>query len=322
MKALIYTQYGTTEVLQLKNVEKPSPKDDEVLIKVHAASLNSADWKLLQGKPFLVRLVYGLMQPRHQILGADVAGTVEAIGKNVTTFKVGEAVFGDLSSAGLGAFAEYVCAPEKALVHKPVNLSFEEAAAVPLAGITALQALRNKAPIRPGHKVAINGASGGVGTYAVQIAKAFGAHVTAICSPQNIDMLRSLDADQVIDYTREDFTKNGQRYDLILAANGYHPLGSYRRVLAPGGTYVMVGGSTAQLTEAIFLGALMSLSGVKMTHLLALSNQDDLRFMKELIEAGKVKPILSHLFTLDRAIEAFQLFSAGHAQGKIVIKVC
>ncbi|HEV7234978.1 MAG TPA: NAD(P)-dependent alcohol dehydrogenase, partial [Ktedonobacteraceae bacterium] len=219
MKAIVYTKYGAPDVLALKEVEKPTPKDDEVLIKVHAVSANAADLHFLRGDPFLLRLMSGLLKPKNTILGVDIAGRVEAVGKNVKEFQPGDEVFGDLSNCGRSGFAEYVCAHENALVLKPANLSFEEAAAV-----TALQGLRDKGQIQPGQKVLINGASGGVGMFAVQIAKSFEAEVTGVCSTRNVDMVRSMGADQVIDYTQEDFTQNGQRYDLILAANGYHPI--------------------------------------------------------------------------------------------------
>lgn len=225
MKAIVYSKYGPPEVFQLKEVEKPTPKENEVLVKIHAASVNAADWHLHRADPFLVRLMgEGFLKPKHQILGADIAGRVESVGKNIKQFKPGDEVFGDLASYGWGGFAEYVCAPENALALKPVNLSFEEAAAVPLAALTALMSLRDKGHIRSGQKVLINGASGGVGTFAVQIAKSFGAEVTAVCSTRNLDMARSIGADHVIDYTKEDFTKNGLGYDLIIAANGFHPI--------------------------------------------------------------------------------------------------
>jgi NADPH:quinone reductase-like Zn-dependent oxidoreductase len=224
MKAMIYTQYGAADVIHAAEVPPPAPKDNEVLIKIHAASINSADYRLMHGQPFMVRFVYGLFKPRHTILGSDIAGRVEAVGKAVTQFKVGDEVYGDLSNAGLGGFAEYACAPENVIVRKPQNLSFEEAAAVPMAAITALQALRDKGQVCAGQRVAINGASGGVGTFAVQIAKTLGAHVTAICSTRNLEAVRALGADQVIDYTQTDFTASGQHYDVIVGVNGYHPL--------------------------------------------------------------------------------------------------
>ncbi len=323
MKAIVYHEYGSPDVLKLEEVEKPTPKEDEILIKVHAASANAADWHLLRADPFLVRLMgFGLLKPKNKILGADVAGRVEAVGRNVKQFQPSDEVFGDLSGCGFGAFAEYVSVPENALVLKPANISFEEAAAVPLAAVTALQGLRDKGQIQPGQKVLINGASGGVGTFAVQIAKSFGAEVTAVCSTRNLDMARSIGADQVIDYTQEDFTQNGQRYDLILAANGYHPLSAYKRTLSPKGIYVMAGGSTAQIFQALLLGPWMSMTGSKkMGALSAKPNQKDLVFMKELLEAGKVVPVIERRYPLSEVAEAIRYLEEGHARGKVIITV-
>ena len=249
MKAIICPRYGSPDVLQLREVEKPVPQADEVLIQIHAASLNSRDLRMLRANPFFMRLMPGgFFRPKNKILGGDFAGRVEEIGRGVTQFKPGDEVFGYLPSAtGRGTFAEYVCARENYISLKPANLTFEQAAAVPLAAMTALQGLRDKGNIQPGQKVLINGASGGVGTFAVQIAKAFGAEVTAVCSTRNLEMVRSLGADHVIDYTKEDFTKNGLKYDLILAVNGYHPISDYLRALKPEGSYVVAGGSMLQL---------------------------------------------------------------------------
>jgi len=321
MKAILYEQYGQPEVLQLKEVKQPVPKDDEVLVKVHAASLNAADWHLLTADIFLVRLMTGgFLKPKYKILGSDIAGRVEAIGKNVKQFQPGDDVFGDIFACGLGGFAEYVCARENALVLKPANISFEEAAAMPLAGGTALRGLRDIGKIQPGKKVLINGASGGVGTFAVQIAKAFGAEVTAVCSTRNLDMARSIGADHIIDYTKEDFTQNGQQYDLILAANGYHSLSDYKRALRPKGIYVMTGGSKAQMFQAILLGPWISMTGSnKMGALTSKPNQKDLVFMKELLEAGKVKPVIDRRYPLSEVAEAFRYLGEGHAKGKVVI---
>ena len=247
MKAIVYTEYGSPDVLQFKEVVKPAPKQDEVLVKVYAVSVNAADIHLLRADPFLIRLSSGLLKPKNNILGSDIAGRVEAIGSAVKQFKPGDKVFGDISGCGWGGFAEYVCARENALALKPANLSFEEAAAVPMAAVTALQGLRSKGQIQPGQKVLINGASGGVGSFAVQIAKAFGAEVTAVCSTRNFDRARSIGADHVIDYTKEDFARNGQEYDLILAANGDRSISDYRRALTPRGAYVMTGGAMSQM---------------------------------------------------------------------------
>ncbi len=322
MKAIILTQYGSPDVLQFKEVEKPILKDDEVLVKVLAASAAAGDWHLLRAKPFLFRFACGLLKPKHKILGAAVAGHVEAVGRNVKQFQPGEEVFGDLSRSGFGAFAEYVSVPENALALKPTSLTFEETAAVPVSAVTALQGLRDKGQIQPGQKVLINGASGGVGTFAVQIAKSFGADVTAVCSTKNVGMVRSIGADHVIDYTQEDFTKNGQQYDLILAANGYHPIWVYKRALRPKGRYVMTGGSTAQMFQAMLLGPFMSMTGRNnMGNVLARPNQRDLVFMKELLESGKVVPVIDRRYPLIEVSEAMWYLEEGHARGKVVITV-
>jgi NADPH:quinone reductase-like Zn-dependent oxidoreductase len=322
MKAIVYTEYGSPDILQLKEVEKPIHKDNEVLIKVYASSVNAADLHLLRGKPFVARLMAGLLKPKNKILGADVAGRVEAVGTNVKQFKQGDEVFGDLSGCGFGGFAEYVCAPENILALKPSNMSFEGAAAVPLAAGTALQGLRDKGQIQSGQKVLINGASGGVGTFAVQIAKSFGTEVTAVCSTGKMDMVRSIGADHFIDYTKEDFTKNGQSYDLILAANGFHPISDYKRALSPKGIYVMTGGSGAQMFQALFLGPLISMTGSKkMRNLLAQPNQKDLAFLKELLEAGKIVPVIDRRYKLSKVAEAIRYLEEGHAKGKVVITV-
>jgi len=323
MKAMVYHTYGSPDVLKLEEVQKPVPQDDEVLVQVHATSVNAGDWHLLRAKPFLMRFMgFGLIKPKHTILGSDIAGRVEVVGRNVTQFQVGDEVFGDLSGCGFGGFAEYVCARENALALKPANLSFEEAAAVPSAGVTALQGLREKGQIKLGQKVLINGASGGIGTFAVQLAKAFGADVTAVCSTRNVDIVRSIGADHVIDYTQEDFTKNGQRYDLILAVNGYHSISAYKRALHPEGVYVMTGGSNAQLFQAMLLGPLVSRTGrQKMGNSAHKPNQKDLMFMKELLEASKVKPVIDRRFPLRDVADAIRYLEAGHAQGKVVITV-
>jgi NADPH:quinone reductase-like Zn-dependent oxidoreductase len=290
------------------------------LIKVHAASVNAYDWHLLTADIFLVRLMGGgLLKPKNSIPGADIAGRVEAVGRDVKQFQPGDEVFGDIGSGG---FAEYACARENLLVLKPARMTFEEAAAAPMAALTALQGLRDNGQIQPGQKVLINGASGGVGTFAVQIAKSFGAEVTAVCSPRNLDQARSLGADHVIDYTQEDFTKSGQQYDLILAVNGYHPLSAYSRALAPQGIYVMAGGSAAQIFQAMLLGPWMSKTGgKKMGGVTGKTDQKDLAFLKGLIEAGKVKPVIDRRYPLSEAAEALRYLGEGHARGKVVITV-
>ena len=325
MKAIVYTKYGPPDVLDLEEVREPTPRDDEVLLKVHAASANARDWRLLRADPFLVRLMGGgLLKPKHNTLGSDIAGRVEALGGNVKQFQPGDEVFGDLSGGGFGGggFAEYVCASEDALALKPASLTFEEAAAAPMAAVTALQGLRDKGRIQPGQKVLINGASGGVGTLAVQIAKSFGAEVTGVCSTRKSDMVRSIGADHVIDYTQEDFTRNGQRYDLILAVNGYRPISDYKRALNAKGIYVMVGGSTAQIFQALLLGPWMSMTGSKkMGALSAKPDQEDLVFVKELVEAGKVIPVIDRRYPLSGVAEALRYLEEGHARGKVVITV-
>jgi NADPH:quinone reductase-like Zn-dependent oxidoreductase len=323
MKAIVYEKYGPPDVLQLKEIEKPAPKDNEVLVEVHAASVNAYDWHLLSADIFLVRLMgRGLLKPKNTIPGADIAGRVEAVGRNVKQFQPGEDVFGDIAAYGNGGFAEYVSVPETALAHKPANLSFEQAAAVPMAAVTALQGLRDHGQIQPGQKVLINGASGGVGTFAVQIAKSFGAEVTAVCSTGNLGQARSIGADQAIDYTLEDFTQNGQQYDLILAANGYHSLSDYKRALTSRGIYVMAGGSMAQIFEAMFLGSWMSKKGgKKMGGVSAKTSKKDLALLKELLEAGKVVPVIDRCYPLSEAAEALRYLGKGHARGKVVITV-
>jgi NADPH:quinone reductase-like Zn-dependent oxidoreductase len=323
MKAIVYTQYGSpSDVLRLKEVEKPTPSDDDVLIKVQASSINSAELHLIRADPFLVRMSTGLLKPTKTIPGADVAGRVEAVGREVNQFKPGDEVFGDLSGCGWGAFAEYVCANENALLLKPTNMTFEQAAAVPLAGVTALQGLRNKGQIKSGQKVLINGASGGVGSFAVQIAKSFGAEVTGVCSTKKVEMVRSIGADHVIDYTQEDVTQSGQHYDLILDAAAYRPFSLYKRVLSPRGIYVFAGGSTSGLFRTMLLGSLMSKrEGQTFVTLMAGPNLKDLGFMKELLETGKVTPVIDKYYPLSEAAAALQYVEERLVQGKVVIKV-
>jgi len=321
MKAIVYTKYGPPDVLQLKEVAKPTPKDNEVLVKVHAASVNDWDWGLLRGKPFMNRLFFGLLKPKIKILGVDIAGRVEAVGRNVKQFQPGDEVFGDISGCGWGGFAEYVCARENALVLKPASMTFEEVAAVPQAAVLALQGLRDKGQIQPGQKVLINGAGGGAGTFAVQIAKSFGAEVTGVDSTRKLDIMRSIGADHVIDYTQEDFTKNGQRYDWILDFAAHHSIFDYKRALSPKGIYVMVGGSNAQIFQGFLLGPLISMTTSKKMGILMHKPNKDLAFMKELFEAGKVKPVIDKRYPLSEVPEALRYFGKGHARGKVVITV-
>jgi NADPH:quinone reductase-like Zn-dependent oxidoreductase len=323
MKAIVYTEYGSPDVLHLKDVGKPVPADAEVLVKVQAVSVNAADLHLLRADPFLIRLSSGFLKPKHTILGSDIAGRVEAVGSSVTQFKPGDEVFGDISACGWGGFAEYVCVRENALVLKPTNLSFEQAAAVPMAAVTALQGIRHAGQIRPGQKVLINGASGGVGTFAVQLAKSFGAEVTAVCSTRNLETARSIGADHVIDYTKEDFATNGQQYDLILAANGDRSISDYKRALSPKGVYVQTGGSMGQMTQAMIQGPWISMTGSKKMGNMGVAkpNQNDLAFMKELLETGKVKPVIDRCYPLSEVPAALRYLEEGHARGKVVITV-
>ena len=322
MQAVVYSEYGPPDVLQLQQVEKPTLKDDEVLVKIHAASLNKKDWLMLTGSPFIVRLFTGgIQKPKLPILGSDVAGTVEAVGATVTQFKPGDEVYGDLSDRGVGTFAEYVAAPADMLVAKPARTSFEEAATVPLAGVTALQAIR-KAQVQAGQKVLVNGASGGVGMFVVQIAKALGAELTAVCSTRNLAMVRSIGADHAIDYTKEDFTKSGQQYDAIIAVNGYHPLLAYRRSLTPNGTYVVAGGTMGQIFQGMLLGPLVSKFGSrKMSSLAAKADTEDLAFLSGLLEAGKVVPVIDRCYPLSETAEAMRYLGEVHASGKVVISM-
>ncbi len=317
MKAIVYTKYGSPDVLQFKDVEKPTPKDDEVLIKIHAASVNAYDWHFLTADIFLIRFMGGgLLKPKYTRLGSDVAGRIETVGKDVKQFQPGDEVFGMIK----GGFAEYACTPESSLALKPVNSSFDEAAAIPMAAITALQGLRDEGHIQARQKVLINGASGGVGTFAVQIAKSFGAEVTAVCSTRNLEQARSIGADHVIDYTKEDFTKNGQQYDLVFAANGYHSLSAYKRTLTPKGIYVMAGGTTAQIFQSMLMGSMMSeTGGRKMGGVSAKRSQNDLVYIKELFESDKVKSVIDRRYPLSDAAEALRYLGEGHARGKIVI---
>ena len=322
MKAIVHTRYGPPDLLQLNEVEKPVPREGEILIKIHAASVNSLDLAL-RG-PLLARIVTGgLFKPKDQRLGVDLAGQVEAVGSNVTQFQPGDEVFGK----GIGAFGEYVCVREDAVVLKPATVTFEEAAAVPVAAFTALQGLRDKGHIQAGQKVMIHGATGGVGTFAVQIAKALGAEVTGVCSTRNVDMVRSIGADHVIAYTQEDCTRNGQQYDLILAVNGYHPIFAYRRILRHTGRFILIGASKNHiykaLLQALLLGPVISRTGKQKMGFMGIAkpNQKDLVYVKELLEAGKVVPVIDRRYPLCETVQALQYLEEGHARGKVVITV-
>ena len=322
MKAAVYTRYGPPDVLKLVEREQLAPADDQVLVKVRAASVNAADWRMLMARPFLARLYSGLLRPKRQVLGADVAGTVERVGTNVRRFEPGDTVFGDLMPHGWGGFAEYAVAHEEAFASKPARLTFEEAAALPMAGVTALQGLRDAGGLRPGEKVLVHGASGGVGTFAVQLAKLLGAEVAGVCSTGKVDLVRSLGADHVIDYTREDFTRGGERWDLILAANGDHPILDYQRALRPGGRYVMAGGSSRQMFEALILGQLIFMgSGKRMAALSAKVNPKDLAYLADLVETGQLKPLIDRRYPLREVPEAIRFVAEGHARGKVVVDV-
>lgn len=320
MKAVVYTEYGSPHVLRIEDIEKPTPDENQVLVKVHASSINAGDYFAMGGKPFLFRFFSGgYLKPKNTRLGIDVAGRVEAVGENVKRFRPGDQVFGCRN----GAFAEYVCAREGLLVLKPANISYEQAAAVPWAALVALQTIRYAGEIQPGQKVLIQGASGGVGTFAVQIAKAFGAEVTAVCSTRNLDMARSIGADHVIDYTREDFTRNPQRYDLILAINGYHSFSAYKRALHPQGIYVCGGGTLGQILQAMLLRSLGSRKGGKQMRLMGRAKvfQEDLVFLAELLKEGRIVPVIDRIYLLSDIVEAFRYVEESHAQGKVVIEV-
>ena len=321
MKAIVYHRYGSPDVLQVEDVDKPSPADDEVLLRVCAASVNPLEWHFIRGKPYLMRLMAGLRAPKEKRLGVDVSGIVEAVGKNVTELKPGDEVFGHCQ----GSFAEYVCTPESAVVTKPANITFEQAAGVNVAGVTALQAMRDRGNLHAGQKVLINGAAGGVGTFAVQIAKAFGAHVTGVCSTRNADMVRSLGADRVIDYTQEDFTRRGERYDLLLDNIGNRSLRDCRRVLAPGGVYLMIGTPSfdwlGPLPRMLAMLVLSKLGSRPLRTHLSRGSKADLLFMKELMEQGKVTTVIDRTYPLRETAEAVRYLEAGHARGKVVITV-
>jgi NADPH:quinone reductase-like Zn-dependent oxidoreductase len=320
MKAIVRHAYGSPDVFRFEEVPQPTPGETDVLVRVHAASANAGDWHLMRGTPFPFRLVAGLFKPKHLIIGTDIAGRVESVGRRVTQFKPGDEVFGELSRSGFGGYAEYVAAPENALALKPANASFEEAAATPTSGLTALQGLR-KGKIQPGQKVLIHGAAGGVGTFAVQIAKSFGTEVTAVCGPGSLDVVRSIGADHVLDYTRDDFAQGGQRYDLILAVNGDRSIWDYRRALSRNGSYVMTGGSNRQLLDVLLYGSLLSLGNQKFGNLLMRPSQADLLFLKDRIETGKVKPVIDRRYALAEVPEAIRYVEEGHSRGKVVVTV-
>ncbi len=321
MKAIVYHEYGSPDVLELKEIDTPVVEDDQVLVRVHAASVNPLDWHRMRGLPYFLRASEGLAKPKNNGLGADVAGRAEAVGRNVTQVQPGDEVFG----MSIRTLAEYVCVSEHGVAQKPANLTFEQAAAVPVAASTALQGLRDKGRIQPGQKVLINGAAGGVGTFAVQIAKSFGADVTGVCSTRNVDMVRSIGADQVIDYTEEDFTQDGQRCDLLFESVGNRSLSDCRRVLKPEGILVLVGaadgrwlGPLVRPLKALLVSRFVS---QKLVPFLTKRSKDDLVVLKDLIEAGKVTPVIDRRYPLSEVPEAIRYLEEGHAQGKVVITV-
>jgi NADPH:quinone reductase-like Zn-dependent oxidoreductase len=324
MKAAVYTRYGPPDVVEIAELEKPVPRDDEVLIRVRAASVNPADWRLTKGVPQIFRILFGLRNPTAKEpgrLGHDLAGNVEAVGRDIAKVKPGDEVFG----VGPGALAEYVCASETKLAMKPDNVTFEQAASVPVAALTALQGLRDKGKIQPGQEVLINGAAGGVGTFAVQIAKTFGAKVTAVCSTRNLEFVRSIGADRAIDYTQEDFTKNGQRYDLILDNVGNHSLAALRRALNPRGVCVIAGAPKEAagffLTRAIATPLLSRFGSQRFAMFVARANMEDLNTLRDLMKAEKVKPVIDKRYGLTEASEAIRYLEEGHARGKVVISL-
>jgi NADPH:quinone reductase-like Zn-dependent oxidoreductase len=320
MHAIVYDHYGSPDVLKYEEIAKPAPGENEVLIRVRAASVNPLDWHFMRGTPYPLRMMTGLGKPKAAGLGVDVAGRVETVGNRVTRFKPGDEIFG----TGRGAFAEYACVAESALATKPENVTFEQAASVPIAGLTALQGLRDKCHLQPGQKVLINGAAGGVGTFAVQIAKSFGAEVTGVCSARNAEMVRSLGADRVIDYTQEDFTRSGQRYDVLFDCIGNHSFSACRRVLNPGGIHIVIGAQAGSsligfFARSIAAGVLSGLKHRKVAGFMAKRSGEDLAILADLMKAGKVTPVIDRCYSLSQTPEAIRYLEEGHARGKVVI---
>ena len=317
LKAFVSNKYESPDILEVQDVETPVCHDNHVLVKVHASSINYGNIVLLRGKPFVTRFAFGMTKPKYKIPGGDIAGIVEMIGNKVTQFKIGDEVFGDLSSSGWGGFAEYVAVPENAIALKPKNISFEEAAALPMASTTALQALRNKGAIQEGQKVLIYGASGGVGSFAVQIAKALGANVTAVCSTRNVDIIKSLGADHVIDYKKETIFEKDTTYDLIVAVNGYQPISAYLGALKSKGKFILVGGSPKQMFEAM----IRSIGNKKINIFMQTPKQEDLNFIKELVENNQLTAVIDQRFSFEQLPNAINYFEEGHAQGKVVVTI-
>ena len=322
MKAIVYDRYGPPDVFRLEEVDQPTPRGDQVRVKIRAASVNAPDWRLMRANPIFARLHSGLLRPKFRILGCDVSGTVDAVGPDAKQFRVGDDVFGDLARFGYGGFAEYVCPTEKALAAKPASVSFEAAAATPMAAMTALQGLRDRGHVQPGQKVLIAGASGGVGTFAVQIAKLLGAEVTAVCSTSKTELARSLGADRVIDYSKDDFAKGAERYDVVFAINGFRRIWDYRRVLAPRGVYLMAGGEWPQIRQALLWGPLLSLFGrQRFGPSTTRASQKDLSFLGELLASGTIRPVIDRHYPLGSVPDAIRYVEAGHASGKVIIDI-
>ncbi|MEM7118058.1 MAG: NAD(P)-dependent alcohol dehydrogenase [Chloroflexota bacterium] len=321
MKTAVFRQYGTPDVIEHRQRPIPTPQANEILVKMVATSANVANLVRMTGKPHIVRLFEGLSMPKYPAIGMDIAGWVEAVGSEVTEFKRGDAVFGSTATREWGSFAEYTIATEETLAHKPDNISFEEAAAVPNVGYTAVQGLRAAGMVQAGQQVLINGASGGVGTMLVQLVKALGGEITAVCSHRHVERLYAIGANHVIDYTKEDFTQNGRQYDLIIGANGYQPLLSYKRSLKPNGVYVCTGGAMPQVFQSMLLGPLVSLFGKKRLFNMGVAKVDkeDLRWLKSLLEDGEIKPTLDRCYPFSRTMEAFHYLNEGHAQGKVIV---
>lgn len=319
MKAVVMKRYGPPEVLALRDVATPTPKPDEVMVRVHAASVNDWDWALLHGVPLATRMLSGLFTPKVQIIGCDIAGRVEAVGADVKAFRPGDEVYGDLCQCGFGAFAEYACAPEEGLIHKPARMSFEQAAAIPQAGMLAVQGLIDVGRIQPGQTLLLNGAGGGVGTFALQIARLFQADVTVVDKASKLEMLRAMGADHAIDYRQEDFTKTRKRYDLVLDAKSSRSPFAYARALNPGGAYVTVGGDISRLLQTLVLGPLIRRMYGKQTRVVALKPNKDLAYMNTLFEAGTLEPVIDGLYDLADTAKAFRRFGTGEHRGKIIV---
>jgi NADPH:quinone reductase-like Zn-dependent oxidoreductase len=319
VKAVVYTRYGPPDVVRVEDVERPTPKDAEVLLRVRAVSVNGSDWEVLRGKPLYAR-AGAPWKPRYRTLGSDIAGRVEMVGRRVTRFRPGDEVFGD-SLQHMGGFAEYVCAPERVLLGKPAGVTFEQAAAIPQSGVIALQGIRDKGKVRAGHRVLINGAGGGAGMFAVQLAKLYGAEVTGVDNPTKLDFMRSLGADHVIDYTREDFTRNGKQYDLILDIAAHRSVFDYRRALAPKGTYLYVGGSVGTLFQVLVLGPVIGTAGRRPRMLTVRPNLQDLAAVTELCETGRIVPVIDRRYPLAEVPDALRHLGEGRAKGKLIITV-